>query len=280
MSLIRYFRNSTPLSYSVTRNLKIHKSKIRTFKNSIKKQGIPPNVIKYTRFIQEIYHLVLISQFMATYHIQDEPIKKIYRKFSERNKRVSISKSTFYRLFRILGFRYKKIMQELPSRDRVLIHRILYMEELICDLQDKKTKVLFFDSTTFSDSNLKKRGWSLPNSNFHMTKKFSYSQTHLLLLIDDSQIVSVQLFKGNMINLDIISFLEISLDSYTRYRKNKKIVVVLDNATMHQTSHFKNFVLQNKYHLLFTVPRHPLFNAAEYVFRFIKTRLKNKYSLS
>lgn len=137
---------------------------------------------------------------------------------------------------------------------------------------------MFYDSTVICDGNFKKKAWALSYTNPTCKQTFTYNRTHMLLIMSSEEVVGFQLIKGKVISFDILIFLKAVIDRCRAKYPEKRISVVMDNATMHKTLYFKRFILSYGIKVLFTVRCHPLFNPVEFLIRFLKKECRKVYS--
>ena len=109
--------------------------------------------------------------------------------------------------------------------------------------------------------------------------KFAYNLTHLLVLMSQTRIEGFKLIKGNIINFDLIDFCKEVFARIKTEEPEREIRLVLDNAKLHRTTYFLNFMQSENIKLLFTVSNRPMFNPVEYLFRYLKSSLKSKFTL-
>lgn len=142
-------------------------------------------------FHNEMLFIRNLSQFLQSYTIADKNISMIYTDFFNRYNVHIYSKQYFYERFRFLGYRYKSIKNKLKDQKHIEEKRIFYLDNLSKSISQTSRCTLFFDSSTITEGNFKKRGWSLVNTNTTMNKKFSYNKTHILALTSDTHLHAI-----------------------------------------------------------------------------------------
>ena len=119
----------------------------------------------------------------------------------------------------------------------------------------------------------------MPVTNFQIKAGYAYSSIHLPDLMSKRGSYFVIFIKGNIMNYDILDFLNESVKRIRRARKEKHVYIVLSNCTQHKASYMLNFAKEAKLTLIFTIPYNPQLNRVEYFFKFIKAGLCREFVL-
>ena len=177
-----------------------------------------------------------------------------------------------------LGFRYRKFKRTYKDPDR---NRILKTRKTVAYFLGKMLfrdcHVIFFDSSSLSDTGYKKYTWTLnnigePSSNHPKV----HGSTHLLCATSTSRIINYWIVKS-VNQVTTASFLYETI----RYCRNvlgfSKILVLMDSATIHKTILMKRLAFELKVYFLINPPYSSKINQVEYVFELIKRpfRLRN-----
>lgn len=197
----------------------------------------------------------------------------------KNSRKFDASVSGFYGMIKDLGYSYKTIKDQLPDDKFIADQRIFFASHLIRLISDPKTIFVFYDSTIICEGNFKKKGWAISKTNPVSTRKFNYNKTHLLLMMTNKKLVAFQVVKDKVIGFDIILYFNKAIKQLKKDYPTKRIAIVLDNATMHKTLYFLNFLESLDVTILYTVRRHPLLNPVEYLIRYLKKNLRKTYGL-
>lgn len=87
-------------------------------------------------------------------------VKQLYQRLRENYDIGEFSICMLYRVIREKGFRYKRIVVRQNENDQTKEGRIVFLQKYVRFLNENSTKVIYFDWTSFSSDNFKKRMWS------------------------------------------------------------------------------------------------------------------------
>lgn len=229
---------------------------------------------------QHFIRLKSLDRFFKSWHYKVEfNLHEIYDAFKNYSDQNDLSFNKFYTSCKELGLTYKKILKKSGSQTKnfKLFENFLIQ---IANIFDTETHIsLFFDVSSINDLSFKQKSWALTNKNSIVKKLFTYNLTHIVALLSTTKLEAIQFIKGNLINLDLISFLNEAVGTIKMNYPGKKVVILLDNARMHYTEYFKNFAEVNRIQLIYIPPSSPMLNPIEYFFRYIKTSLKKIHTL-
>lgn len=188
--------------------------------------------------------------------------------------RVDISFNRFKHLSKICGLSYINKRIAFDNSDDVKESRIRFINTLLSIENDSSEAIFFFDTTSFSEGSFKKKVWSITCRPNRYRPKFTYNLTHLLFMCDIEGNVFALFVKGNLSSIVFCEYFKQCYSNYRATQPNKKLTIVLDNATMHKTRIIKSLAIDNGIKFIFIPPKNPFMNVAEYAFRFIKSDLR------
>lgn len=223
--------------------------------------------------IQKVYF------FFENTKIEDSSMVKLYSKFKEYYPNEVISVSKFRRIAKIIDFRYKTSKKSVKNSEIEKTKRINFLSKLLLHIRSTKEDLFFFDCTSLTEKAFKKKAWSLKLKPTGFIPKFYFQATHILMLISKTEVISFQAIKDNLNTLVIFHFMKANIDYLRRRNNDRKIKILMDNATMHRTMLMMNYFLTETVKILFIPPQNPYFNMIEFVFRYIKKDLRKKFSL-
>lgn len=220
-----------------------------------------------------------LKDYLRNTNITKSNLKELFLRYNQSSFEDKFTSfSTFKKIIRSLGLKYKKVKK--TKRKNINLKSIdWYGKELIRVLKNKNFITMFFDTSSIGESNFKNMAWNFIKSDTILKNKFSYNLLHILSCISTKDLVGIQFIKGNLINLDFVYFLKNIKSSLRQKLKRKQIALILDNAASHHTNVFKNFAAHEKIKLIYTPPNCPDLNPIEYLFRYIKSGIRKEFSL-
>jgi len=122
----------------------------------------------------------------------------------------------------------KKPVTRCNETDSVKLARRWFAKEFITRLKEPNTTVLYFDWTSFAQSNLRKRAWSEVGTRAVVMDSYGYQKLHMLAILGPQGVQSVQFVSGGLCSQLIFTFLRRSLTAATHlYHQNRKNVVLV-----------------------------------------------------
>lgn len=162
------------------------------------------------------------------------------------------------------------------SNTRALLQRQLLVGSDILNLIASNTPVCFFDETVISEKNFKKT--AIGNSSMMpLVANYTISKVHLLVLFSLSGQVAVQISSVPNTGEATVNFFKQAIPKFLDRSLMKKVVVVLDNASVQKTANFKDLVQTLPLDLLYNIPCSPFLNLVEDFFLQIKKSFKTHY---
>lgn len=185
--------------------------------------------------------------------------------------------STFYNMFKYSGFRYNTIHYIRKCRKDLPISFISQFKNILAGMlfMSSKYHVIFVDESTICPSNFQKKAWRLFGSKQYISTRIRYE--HLLLLgsISSDGLEGLILTDSGMSSQLFAGFLFSIIERiWNRYGNTKQIVILMDNASCHRGLFLENSMIYAGISLIFSISGHPEFNAAEYLWEFLKQDLR------
>ena len=143
---------------------------------------------------------------------------------------------------------------------------------------------VFIDESRIQNNTNHKRRWiRKPEKNFtnNSNKDYSYN---LIAACEFERLIFYKLYKDNCNRFIFKEFLQeltehlIVSNNYKDYYHNKKIVLFVDNCSVHHSKLVTTYVLETNFLLLFSIPYSPELNIIEYMFNIIKMEVKKNYN--
>jgi len=152
-----------------------------------------------------------------------------------------------------------------------------FIEQVKSLVLDNENEVLFFDEAFFKRETTICRGWYIKGSNPEILCSPSRAKVGVFS--------SVNIKKGELYSMicnefDSITFIQYLDFLISEYKTNKKIVLILDNASPHKSIKTKNYVesKSSKLELLYLPVYSPDLNPAELIWKDIRAcKTHNKY---
>ena len=208
--------------------------------------------------------------------------KKLYGKLFAGELKHLISLSGFYELLKVKGYKYRQIIRRSYECLNVKEYRIWYYYYWLDVLENKDYFCLYFDWSSFSESNFQRKIWSQKVSKAIITEQYHYQSLHLLTLMSNFKMEALQFVQGSLSSFIIFRFLKTVLLEleHQMVSQNKTLVVILDNSPMNHSVSLKNFSYSRRIHLLYTSPNSSFQNPIEMAYTKIKKSLKRVFSSS
>lgn len=232
----------------------------------------------HKKFTANIELLGSLYQFLTSTHLKASTFKDIYVAFKSTYP-CNASFSKVKQLCDLFGLKYIKKRQLFDNSPDTRSQRKNFVCHLFRFWSFNDVEVVFFDITSISDHSFKKRFWSTPLNPNYYEPKFTYNMTHLLFAVNSEGKFACRFSKGNLCSEYVLEFFKEVFNIYRGLNRHKRIVFVLDNATMHRTKIVKKFAIDEKCTFLFIAPKNPFLNIAEFYFRFLKSPLRRHHSI-
>lgn len=190
---------------------------------------------------------------------------------------VTISKSYFYKLLHMLHLSYKKMyIKHMPINS-------LKLKDIINKFRKNVNTVSINNIASIDETSIylhwyPNKGWSYINTKCLKTSKnntFNGQKYTLLMAISNNKILKYKLYKNSVnssIYLDFIKDLVKCTDN--------KYFLLMDNARIHVTKLFKQYVIDNHVNVIYNIPYNPESNPIELIFSPIKNYIKRHNTTS
>lgn len=189
-------------------------------------------------------------------------------KFKERIEKkfnTNFSMSTLYNWFKKLGLTFKKVRKRLRLKFYTRKKRLKELHQQINNVQDKNN-IISIDESHFQVNMAPKMGWSKSGQKIYRnTSNVKRSNLSLLMAINKQKVIGYQVIEGPY-----------NAHTFTEFIKsiNKdKYVLLLDNARIHHSRHFKEYMSTQQSTCIYNVPYNPETNPIEHVFSQLKQQL-------
>lgn len=185
----------------------------------------------------------------------------------------SVSEQTVVRALHELGWVYKRFSKTTPINSLSKSEKKEYMNEMLEKLKarqsDSASEVLFCDETHFSNEPYVQRGWFRRGKKEVGTQKKRVSKTLLgALSLETQKVYWKQSDRGN--STFFIQFLH----QLHQSKPTKKLLLVLDNGSIHKSKKVHQFVKKHSWVELFYLPPYaPEYNPIERFWYWLKRKV-------
>ena len=178
-----------------------------------------------------------------------------------------------------LGFRYRQYKRTYKDPDKKhLLDVRKSVAFLLGKLVFRDCLILFFDSTSFSDTSFKKYAWTLDRKGTpRLLAPKVYGYVNLFVACSTDRIINYWIVKS-VNRLTTASFLYETIRYCRSVLGHQRILVLLDNARIHKTTLVKKLAEKLSFYLLLNPPYSSKMNLVEYVFERVKRPLRQMNS--
>lgn len=242
--------------------------------NNCNSSNFKDNYIKYLKTFIEIENNRFLSLRILKIKFQKSEFYK------ERFKSIKIARSTFNKWIRdkkYMNYSFKTVSKYyVPQKndEGSINQRYNYSYELISNLI-KGNDIIYVDETGFKLSDVSKRGWTLKGTKCKYNRWIGQTKniTFLSALNQNSVVSYIFYRKGTTSN----TFYNWFLKTYQKLKFNpNKTVFVLDNLRSHH-SLFYHKKLNSYFKFLFLPTYQPMMNPIEYLFSYVKRKIRMKF---
>lgn len=263
----------------IAQQLKVPEWKIYRLRNQI----IVNNDFKDRKaksLMTRVFLLKKVNLTLQQYGYRFDSAKELLASIQNLQNEPHLSRSSFYRTLKITGLRYRTAVKHPFETAAVKESRIWFFVYFTKFLSDPNTECFYFDWTSFAEGNFKKRCWALKGVRSVANKLYTYAGLHLLTIMSQQGIEAFQFVRGNLnSNLEFNFFSGAMINIRRKVAlRIKRIVVVLDNSPLNNSNALINFVVDQKFNLLFTAPNSCFLNPIEMAYAYLKHPFKNMYS--
>jgi len=182
-----------------------------------------------------------------------------------------LSKSTLRRVFKKMGFTWRRVKKSLRSkRNQELFDKAkIEIDKLVKAHYDGKLKLFYFDQVGFSLNPSVPYAWQEKGKNIELPSQKGGHLNGIGMITPDNEFKSL-IFDGKSDSELMIYCFE----HFFKYkRKDQKYVVIIDNAPIHRSDEFQGKIEEWKkrnIEFYFLPPYSPELNIIEIVWRFVK----------
>lgn len=189
----------------------------------------------------------------------------------KKNYDIVVSKSTLKRLFKKMGFTWRRVKKSLRSqRDQKRFDQAKSeIEALLNHHKQGKIKLFYFDQSGFSLDPTVPYAWQKKHDGIEVPAKRGGHINGIGMITPDNELKSF-LFNGKVdaeLTIDCLN------EFFKHKRQSQKYVVIIDNAPIHKSDDFQEKVegwKKKNIEFYFLPPYSPKLNKIEILWRFIK----------
>lgn len=232
--------------------------------------------------LREIY-TKLVTEFIEKDNNRFFSLKDIKTKFEQTHEFIKnlggnyLSNSQFYKLVtskKYLNYSYKcasKYFVPELNEEISIINRYNY-SKILMNHKVYRHEVIYIDETGIKLSDFSKKGWTRRGNKCKYNKRIYISKNiSIIVAISNRRIISFMFYRGG---LSGNTFVEWLLKTYKILNLDlSKTLFVLDNLKSHKPKKFIN-KLNLHFQFLYLPPYMPMMNPTEYLFCYIKQKLK------
>ena len=234
--------------------------------NQYEKNCLPQKIHKKSKVTTDIKCYIMryiVSRINFNRHKLINLINKKYN--------IQISQSTLYKIISELNITKKKINKKIDYSKRIKKHQLI--KNFKNQLKNIPLKdIISIDETSIDTHISNNYGWSLKGKKITVIKKEKRVRYTVLCAIDMNKIIHCKIINNSANGTIFIDFIKEMLNKIPKTHKKH---ILLDNARIHHSKMFKEYIKENEWiNLLFNVPYSPEYNPIEKVFNEFKHNLK------
>jgi transposase len=193
-------------------------------------------------------------------------IKEIKRKFN-----VKVVSETIYKIIKVnLNMSYKKLKNKLVLKKNLATHAFKVQNLITKVNKIGLDNIYSLDESHFYLNMHHSYGWSKKGEICVYDRTSIIREKYSLLqIISNKKIIKFKLYKGTIKTPQLLDFMKDLIIP-------TNVHILLDNASIHKSSGFKNFVEENSINLLYNVSYSPETNPIEMVFSKVKNIVKSR----
>ncbi|HHM0508194.1 TPA: IS630 family transposase, partial [Legionella pneumophila] len=186
----------------------------------------------------------------------------------------SVSATTVKRALHEHGWVYKRYSKKPPLNAPSKEDKAAYIEKMVASLSKQKLEheieILFADESHFSNEPYVERGWFKRGEKKPVhTNKMRESKTLFGALS-----LSSQAFYWKQAERGTLRYLFNFYINYIKAKPNKKIVMIIDNGSIHRSKKVSKFVKKHEWvELFFLPPYSPEYNPIELFWKWLKRKI-------
>lgn len=205
------------------------------------------------------------------------------RNLKEIAKKMKMKYHIIYKAARhILNFTYVKFnrINKKMSSDQVN-YQMFYFSYQLNRCLESNMIIIYFDESKFNTHKITPKLWISKKTKKVFKDEGRLSNVNLILACTKDQIIHYEISLDSFNTKIYIDFIEtliekiVSKEDLKEYYYNKRIVLIVDNCSVHRSKELKTFMFKTLLNYL-TLPAYtPTINLAEYVFKILKSRFYN-----
>lgn len=182
---------------------------------------------------------------------------------------IHVSKSTIYNWLHKINLTYKKARKKIINNEENVHRRKKYVKTQLDKNTKNKRPIHCLDECSMHINEIKSYGWNLKGEkvDFQINNK---KERYSILSLINKRKIHYTIKKGSINSNILIEFLKENVGF------NKRITILMDNAAIHKSKEFWEFIKQTKIEVLYNAPYNPEGNPIEHLFGKIKTYIKAK----
>lgn len=234
------------------------------------KENFQTKITQYENSFEKLYN------FLQEKDLDSQTTYDLWVEFC--TTQMKIGRHRFISYMKALGYSYRNNRTAVDNTEQGKDSRIVFLKHFV-DLIDTTEDLFFFDVTTISSNNFKKKNWSSKTNMTDSKRKSYYVGTHILMITSKTEFIAMQVIKGTVLSSTISLFIkEVFADINKRTEFSSTPVLLLDNCKLHKTWMMRQISHSLGISFFFTLPRHSFFNPIEMIFMMIKSPLKRRSS--
>ena len=253
--------------------------------NGYKRINIIMNITNFKFHINSLYNWIKNIQikkrsfhnFKITNDIENFIIDKLTHnqfittkqiKFLIKQKfNVILSKTSIYSIYKKNKFSFKKCkIISNPYSDDIQNKQILDVKNKLNSFNINN--IISIDEMSITLNNKPYYGWSKCNERcvyFNKNRIVDNKRYSLLVASSNHKIINYSIVKG--------SFNTIKFTNFIKKIHNKNFIYFMDNAIIHKSKLFNQYVNQNNLNIIYNAPYHSEFNPIEYIFSLLRNKI-------
>lgn len=225
----------------------------------------------------------MVKNFFSAFCMRDEAIKKTLRQLFENFRiQIDVEEEVSFTRFRTilleLGLRYRSIkyLPKLKYTTPQSVSRAFLATMLHLFVREDLFELLFIDESSIVPENFKKKAWFLRGSQAIVRTKIRYERISLFAAISRKKLISLQFLQSGHSSACFAHFVSETLDAlHAQIDTNRRVVIILDNATIHHSKVLLDISRQANCVLFFLLPSVPELTPIELFWEYLKRPLRS-----
>ena len=218
-----------------------------------------------------------IKCFIRTYVINK--INFDYKKLIniiQRKFYIQISKSSVYNILKQMKITKKKIQKKLNPLKKIKTNQLL--KEFKQQIKNTdQNDIIAIDETSIDTHISSDFGWAPYGHRIHKIYKNRRIRYTLICAVSNRQIIHYKMIKNSANKNTFLDFIKTTIQ---KFKKNKSIKLLMDNARIHHAKILKKYLSTiESVNIIYNIPYMPKYNPIENVFNEFKMNIK-KYKIT